>query len=291
LGLLYDDGAVWVAGKRFVKIDPASNGIAAEFKEASGCAVGIGEGWLWATKFGLTAHDLVRLDPKTGEVTARVSKLPHERGSPAVGEGSVWFHVAGKVLRIEPKTAEVVATIPTHGSLGVFAFGEGAVWVLEKTSLWPNAESVLLRIDPSRNQVTDTIHIGKGAFSIAVGEGAVWVVQLQPTASPKPTPGKLLRLEPSSLHIVRAIRLWQHPGHVVVAAGSVWIGSFGGSALVRVDPVTNQVAEMVQLPGPGSFGGGLAAGGGALWMGQGNGFSSGCVCRIDLTDFAGNAEN
>jgi streptogramin lyase len=286
MDILYGEGAVWVMGRKFTKIDPVSNQVAAELKEASGSAVGAGEGSLWATKFGLTAHDLLRLDPQTGEVTARVCGIPHQRGLPQVGEGSVWLHVAGKVLRIDPKTAKVVATIPTHGSLGSIVFGTGAVWVLEQSHLWPNSENLLSRIDPSSNQVTKTIHIGSGAFSLAVGEGAVWIAQSEPGAQTVPTPYKLLRIEPQSLRIVRAIALWRRPGKIAIAAGSLWVSSLGGSLIMRVDPMANRVTEMIQLPGEGSFGSGLAVGGGALWVGQSIGLSSGRVYRIELSDFS-----
>ena len=286
MDLVYGEGAVWVIGKRFTKIDPGSNQVAAEFEEASGSAVGAGEGSLWATKFSLRAHDLVRLDPQTGEVTARVSGIPHQRGFPKVAEGSVWLHVAGKVLRIDPKTAKVVATIPTHGNLGSIAFGAGAVWVLEQRHLWPNSENLLSRIDPSSNQVTKTIHIESGASAIAVGEGAVWVAQSEPGAPVDRTPHKLLRIEPQSLRIERAIPLWQPTSHIVIAEGSLWFSSPGGGVIMRVDPIANQVTEMFSLPGESWFGGGLAVGGGALWAGQSSGFSSGRVYRIELSDFA-----
>jgi streptogramin lyase len=202
-----------------------------------------------------------------------------------VGEGSVWLHVAGKVLRIDPRTAMVVATIPTHGSLGSIVFGTGAVWVLEQSHLWPNSENLLSRIDPSSNQVTKTIHIGSGAFSLAVGEGAVWIAQSEPGAQTVPTPYKLLRIEPQSLRIVRAIALWRRPGKIAIAAGSLWVSSLGGSLIMRVDPMANRVTEMIHLPGEGSFGSGLAVGGGALWVGQSIGLSSGRVYRIELSDF------
>lgn len=191
----------------------------------------------------------------------------------------MWLHVAGKVLRIDPETGQLVATIPTRGALGNIAFGDGAVWVLEQTHLWPNSESVLSRIDPSNNQLIQTIHLGPGACSIAVGEGAIWVAQSGSV------PGKLLRIEPSSLRIVRAIPLWRRPGHLVIGAGSVWVGSLGEGAVLRVDPMSNRVAEMILLPDEGSFGGGLAVGAGALWVGQGKGLSLGCVCRIELSEF------
>jgi DNA-binding beta-propeller fold protein YncE len=289
--LVYGESAVWVPGRELTKIDPVSNSVAARFKEASGCAVGVGQGEVWVMKMGLGSHDLLRIDPETGLEVARVSGLPHHRGGPAVGEGSVWIHVGGKVLRIDPKTAKVVATIPTHGSLGVIAFNKGAVWVLEQESLLRTSEQLLSRIDTSNNRLTQTIHLGSGgvvpiavAVSIAVGEGAVWVTQSESGRRVDPLRWKLLRIDPNSSRIVRAIPLWTEPMGVVVAAGSVWVASAYGSVL-RVDPQTNEVTERFQLPARSSEGGSLVSGAGALWAGtRPGGFSSGYVCRIDLKD-------
>ena len=286
-GLVYGEGAVWVIGRKFAKIDPGCNCLSAQFKEASGSAVAAGEGSVWAIKFfELKAHDLLRLDPQTGAVQGRVSGIAHHRGGPVVGEGSVWVHVGGEVLRIDPKTEKIVATIPTLGSVGTIAFGEGAVWVLEQTHLWPNSEHLLSRIDPTSNRLTQTIHLGSGFSSIAVGEGAVWVAQSGSGTPRDPTPGKLLRIETQPLQIVRAIPLWWTPVKMLIAAGSIWVSTYGGGAILRVDPRANQVTEMLLIPGKGSLGGGLVSGAGALWAGKLGGLASGCICRIELSDFA-----
>lgn len=64
-----------------------------------------------------------------------------------------------------------------------------------------------------------------------------------------------------------------------------WLSSLSGGIIMRVDPKANQVTEMVRLPGEGSFGSGLAVGGGLIWAGQSRGLSSGWVHRIELSDF------
>ncbi len=280
--LAYGGGGVWVIGRKFTKIDPDSNSVAARFPEASACAVGVGDGSIWAIKYGWISHDLRRLDPATGEVVARVPVpgvnhgIPYFKGGPTLGEGSVWFHAGGKVLRIDPKTNRVLAAIATGGYVGIIAFGEGAVWVLAKAHLWPTSEGLLSRVDPSNNRLVETVHLGHGTFSIAVGEGAVWVAQDPAGSENNLTGGKLLRIDPNSLRIVRAIPLFHTPTAIALAADSVWIGTSG--AILRVDPGINQVVESVRVPS----GCGLVFGAGALWSGAWAGY----VHRIDIQDFA-----
>src|SRR6266567_2300735 len=241
-----------------------------------------GGGGIWAIKYGWISHDLRRLDPATGEVVARVPVpgvnhgIPYFKGGPTLGEGSVWFHAGGKVLRIDPKTNRVLAAIATGGYVGIIAFGEGAVWVLAKAHLWPTSEGLLSRVDPSNNRLVETVHLGHGTFSIAVGEGAVWVAQDPAGSENNLTGGKLLRIDPNSLRIVRAIPLFHTPTAIALAADSVWIGTSG--AILRVDPGINQVVESVRVPS----GCGLVFGAGALWSGAWAGY----VHRIDIQDFA-----
>ncbi len=241
--LAYGGGGVWVIGRKFTKIDPDSNSV---------------------------------------EVVARVPVsgvnhgTPYFKGGPTLGEGSVWFHAGGKVLRIDPKTNRVLAAIATGGYVGIIAFGEGAVWVLAKAHLWPTSEGLLSRVDPSNNRLVETVHLGHGTFSIAVGEGAVWVAQDPAGSENNLTGGKLLRIDPNSLRIVRARPLFHTPTAIALAADSVWIGTSG--AILRVDPGINQVVESVRVPS----GCGLVFGAGALWSGAWAGY----VHRIDIQDFA-----
>ena len=64
--------------------------------------------------------------------TLRTIELPGASLSVAVGEGAVWVanFEDSSVLRIDPRSLEVVAEIPV--GLGPFsvATGEGAVWVV-----------------------------------------------------------------------------------------------------------------------------------------------------------------
>jgi hypothetical protein len=144
--------------------------------------VAVGEGAVWA--IAGSSASVIRIDPRTGEVTARIpivaspgTQSPYPIAL-AVGLHSVWVlnATAATVTRIDPVQAGVTATIP----LGVervprrIAVGAGAAWVA-------NADGTLARIDPATNAPTTT-QIAPSLFDVAVGRHAVWVTSGGATA-------------------------------------------------------------------------------------------------------------
>ena len=286
--LAVGEGAVWVAGRKCVKIDARSNRVIGTFPEASSCNLAVGEGSLWAARIALFSHGLSRIDPETGKVLARI---PGIGGLPVLGEGSVWVHSGrGTVFRIDPKTDRLVATIKTPGVGVRLAIGESAVWALEQTSFWPGSEGLLSRIDPAKNQVAETIRLGPGTcMGVAVGEGAVWVAQSRFNGGKDDSyslgggsRGKILRIDPNSNKIVRAIPLDDQPLSIAVGGGSIWVSTWRGR-LARIEPKTDVVTEEFPIPGR-DYRGGLfidtaVAAEGALWLG---GLPGHEVYRIDF---------
>lgn len=87
------------------------------------------------------------------------------------------------MVRIDPETGDVTASIATGGSLEI-SFGMAAtadgIWVR-------GSEPFLVRIDPGTNEVVDRIDAGSGAGDVAVAFGSVWATTER---------GELIRLEP-----------------------------------------------------------------------------------------------
>jgi len=82
------------------------------------------------------------------------------------------------LVRIDPQTGEVVAKIPLEGLSGYddkIAIGAGAVWVAGVNLTGPSEErgADLLRIDPNTNTVSAVLPVS--AFSVQAGTDAVWV--------------------------------------------------------------------------------------------------------------------
>lgn len=202
------------------------------------------------------------------------------------GEGAVWVAVTGEgpsgpdiVLRIDPETDEIVATIPVDAVPG-WAFGgagmtigAGSVWVtgsVEDPSDPPiGIDAVLVRIDPVSNEVSATIPLegGKGG-DVVVDENGVWV------AVGNEEQGELVRVDPATNEIVARIPIpykaepYQDLRGVLAMDGVILVSQLtfenGRSAITAVDSVTNQVlGTAVSSIGP------LVAWHGEVWTDNG----------------------
>ncbi len=84
------------------------------------------------------------------------------------------------------------------------------------------------------------------AFDVATGEGAVWVARYV-----RGSGGEVVRVDPAT-GLVQARITLDAAGPIAVGEGSVWVGTFphgtSPATLVRVDPSTNDVADVIELP-------------------------------------------
>jgi streptogramin lyase len=106
---------------------------------------------LWVARSA--KDEIVKLDSE-GKVLARIDACCEPR-SVGVGAGAVWFTTdEGSVLRVDPTTSRVVATIPVGTRAGAITTGGDAVWMAE-----PDAREVV-RIDPVSNAVVARLAVG-----------------------------------------------------------------------------------------------------------------------------------
>jgi virginiamycin B lyase len=198
---------------------------------------------------------LARIDPRTDRVVQRVP-LGADPFAIALGEGSLWvtayFHDPHEVLRVDPSSGRVLATItdlPLGGGTGI-AVGEGGVWVA-----CTYARS-LVRIDPSTNRVAAAIPVQEYPLAVSAGRGAVWVRNEDSSS--------VSRVDPASNRVVATISGMPAPvgrtGDDAMALGpdGLWVT---GVQLLRVDPRRDRVAARIDLSGSG-----VAEGFGSLWV-------------------------
>lgn len=261
------------------KIDPASNSVVLAIPlaisgNAGPEAIVYGESALWVT---VTAYDsagtaslagsLMRVDPATGQV---IATIPVGRGPGAIvtSPGAVWVanYEDGTVTKIDPATNAVAGSITLSPGLIGLAYGEGALWVTNEL------KDTVLRIDPATNAVTATILTVRGPEGIAVGGKSVWVANWGTTGQPD---GMLSRIDPVTNAVVRTIPIGTNPGYVAYGGGYVWVGLYMSSVLVQVDPVSNTVKAKVTTGPPvlaadGTTVGlrGIAATDGSVWAVQ-----------------------
>ena len=131
------------------------------------------------------ADNVTRVDP-TGLVNAIA--VGHGPSGIAVGDGGVWVAYTGddEVVRFDPSTRAVTATIPVgHAPAGV-ALGAGSVWVAN------SGDGTVTRIDPMSDTKT-TIAVGGSPQAITVAGGRAWVTvdaQTIPPSGVAPSGGR-----------------------------------------------------------------------------------------------------
>ncbi|HEY7400345.1 MAG TPA: hypothetical protein VH989_05560 [Actinomycetota bacterium] len=117
-----------------------------------------------------------RIGPN-GDVVARLpetstSKSPGRYGSVsqglAAGFGSVWSLTDDALVRIDPASNTIAATLPIEFPYAI-AVGEGAVWVVCCRS-----RVRLVTVNPSTMAAEVLANLGTSASALGVGNGSVW---------------------------------------------------------------------------------------------------------------------
>ena len=136
------EGAVWVADTFkaiLLRIDARSAAVTGRVDLGTSAvkpAVGLGYAWIFVSDEG----ELLRVNPRTLRVAGAIHSQPNREGTPAVGEGSVWWNdmSEGTVVRFDAsgRIDSTIRITPTRDSWeegGLFsraiAVGAGAVWV------------------------------------------------------------------------------------------------------------------------------------------------------------------
>ena len=223
--------------------------------------VAVGEGAVWVAD--ASDGTLVKADERTGRVLATLRIGDHEslvRGGCgaanvdsftmgefsvrrcdlpsglAVGAGSVWVarNDDRTLLRIDPRSDQVLATIPT----GVPAFAVAA----SSTAVWVSgfANDTLVRVDPRSDRVVAVLRdLPHGPAGIAITPEAVWVTYGRSDV--------VTRVDPATNRVVATIPVASRPLAVVAAFGAVWVHSQVGATVSRIDPATDAVVATVRV--------------------------------------------
>jgi streptogramin lyase len=197
--------------------------------------------------------------PVTGRVAGTIDV--GRATSVAYGAGSVWVSIDPvnspnrAILRIDPQSDRVLATIPTPVVPG-WEIGGGGL-VVAQGSVWvagpDGSGGAIVRIDPSTNRVTDTITLkGQVVADIAVDASGIWALLRGDPNQPGP---EVVRIDPASALVVARIPLSGGVGRYIFAIGGSVIaaiaqppgGPYDGGTVVRIDPSTNQVGGTFDL--------------------------------------------
>jgi virginiamycin B lyase len=123
-------------------------------------------GSIWVADLGRGA--VVRIDPNTNRVTKRIKVAKADWITPS--PDALWVSSeAGKVIRIDPARAAIVATITVGANPLGSAWIAGELWV-------PNIDAGTISVvDAGKNLVRTTFEVGEGPLSIATAAGDAWI--------------------------------------------------------------------------------------------------------------------
>lgn len=218
---------------------------------------------LWAAD--CSKGTLVRIDPKTWKITARLDTGTSDVGpSIAATADSVWAFTDSKttLARIDPDQNAVVSELRLESPCNTLTFSDTALWLTCPT------EDAILRVNPETNLVEKRIEVSTTPKALAFGETSLWVLCLKD--------GKVERIDPKTNKITKTVDLetpGSSAGGIAVGGGFVWV-TLDGFPLTRIDPTTEKVVQ--QFWGDG--GGAIQFGFNSLWLSN---LKAGTLWRID----------
>jgi YVTN family beta-propeller protein len=232
-------GSVWVTsfpGNTVTRIDPATNTVLATIPSGGLGPIGITffDGHVWvANHNGNPTGSLAKIDPATMTVVdvIPVGAARFDSGPVwlAAAAGSLWTGVPNlaAVVRIDPTTDTIAATIPDQGVCGSIVATDSAVWVAGGGG--PGCLPGITRIDPATNTIVVRFNAGGQTGPLALGAGSLWYGTLKSNL--------LGRADTTTDAIIGGLKL---PGPadkgLTVAYGAVWATDSENNLLYRIQP-------------------------------------------------------
>jgi virginiamycin B lyase len=197
---------------------------------------------------------VLRMDPRTSDVVAIVP-VKNPCSGLIVGAGTLWSPscVDNMVYRVDVTTNQVVAKIPVSP-----ANNEGGI-AFGAGSAWlpSDPKGVVSRIDPKTNSVSAQIQVAPGSFTAIFGYGLVWVSSTEKNL--------VSVIHPATNEVIAEIPVDLAPRFMAVGEGYVWTLNQTRGTVSKIDPVTKKVVATIEAGLPGT-GGDIAAGEGAVWV-------------------------
>jgi Protein kinase domain len=222
-----DEGGVWIVGvdargrSLLTRVIPGVREAHDYLLDREPRAVAVGEGAVWVLGAGKRDFQVLRVDPATGEVTARTRFPASSRvTSLDVGLGAVWVvsSSSAKLYRINPRSAAVTGRRDLGHRAGLPEVQFGAVWV----SVDDHGGATLL-VDPRTLRVVRMLTCcAPGTQDDVDGSGSDWT-------SDWPS-GRVVRWDPTTYQPVGTIAVTDPPlfgglclTSIAAGADAVWV--------------------------------------------------------------------
>ena len=214
-----------------------------------------GKGAMWVGLTQNQAFRLLRIDPRTNRIVARLRTPDVPGGSTAsvpvmVGD-NLWLLSAEAAVRIDPANGHAIATVRTAHS----GYRTRSLAVVDD-DLWVQiSDGRLLRLDGATGRRKATFHVPDGSLVGDFWMNGLFVID----------ENTLSRVDPRTFHV-----LWRTPivsiGAGIAAGGRLWVEApdLQGDRVLTVDPRNGSVIDSVHV---GEFGARwMASVGSEVWM-------------------------
>ena len=264
----YGFGSVWISSYDgshegwITRLDPTNGRRLARIStgdvfptwETGGGGLTAGAGSLWLAgaaaapgEIGGVHAFLLRIDPETNAVVARVDLGTGSGADVAVNESGVWtlsFSVTNRstqmlVTRVDPSSNAIVATIPLDASYGHYIFAVQGSIVAQTNEVHQHtvAGTVLNIIDPATNTIEGSTPVGTYALP-AKAEDGLWALDGQ----------TIMSIDPATGNVLDSWSISNTGDAIAVGVGGVWfLDPSHRAAINRFDPSTGQVDISVRL--------------------------------------------
>jgi YVTN family beta-propeller protein len=223
------EGNVWVVSSTegiLWRIDPNSFEVVDTISLGGNTLqVDAGQGSVWVTG-GLGVR---KIDLATG---TRYDVVYNSAYDVAIGENSVWVSQSQdqQLLKIDPATRNVVATVKLDGQPTDISYGHGMVWVI----LYDRHE--IIGIDPETTEVVTTLSSDLIIHALTVDLSRIWY------SGPM-----TLNYVESSLSGAGSFEAQDPPYRMAFYAGSLWVTSPNEGTVTRYDPENLSLIAEIDL--------------------------------------------
>ncbi len=282
-GLESTDDAVWVTSQfdeQLYRVDPVTNSVVGTFpipEHIEGIrAFG---GSLWLSRYD--PDEVIEVDPTTGALTTR---LAFESQPSLVDDGEHLWAIAlrdgeGKVVQIDPVTAEVVDEFRLGATPGPAVIDGDVLWVANHGS------TTVSTVDLAERSAVGVIDVGGEPRSIVAAGGSIWVavnsghatgVDAGGGGDSEPT-GSVVRIDPLTAEVTSSVTTGRWIHSVAADGDAVWATNFRDGTVSVIDV---RSAALIATTPIGNRPGGVAIGHGSIWITP---HRRNVLVRIDLT--------
>jgi len=219
-------------------------------------AMAVHSGFVWVADCKDKA--VYEIDGRTAQTVAIVRTglaSPDGETNVVAGGGSIWVpsDTSGRIVRIDPLSHQVIASVSVDPGTHYLAFGMASLWAVS------SSQQSLQQIDPRTNTVVRRVALGRGPGFLAVGEGAVWVQEQ--------IDGTVACIDPATGKVTGRVKVGKNLkwGDIDTGGGRVWLRTTDDQIYAIIDPGTLAITARV---GNASGSGAIRYAGHGVWTSE-----------------------